>query len=171
MVELKRHALLLLLCLGVSCTTTRKWDGPDPNFTLSGEAARQELDRYTVVENGLTSQRQGFYMGPRQQLYSFESLTPMMKRITPETADRAAHIQRGFKLNRIVGWTSLAMLVAGSMVQDDLQMGLLSLGGFGAVWWAGRDTYLRWQLTKISPSYNDELQSKFAPRFSWIKHF
>lgn len=161
----------LILFVSVSCTTTRTWDGPDPNFTLHGEPARQELDHYTLREDGFFHQRQGFYMGPRERLYSLESLTPMMKRVTPETAQTASRIERGFKLNRIVGWTSLALLVAGSMVQDDLQVTLVGLGGTGAIWWAGRDSWLRWQLTKVSPAFNDELQSKFAPRFSWNKQF
>lgn len=162
--------LLILLTLG-GCATARKWDGKDPNFQLTNEAARQELDNYTFREEGIFSQYEGFKMGPQERLYSLSSLEPMMKRVTPATSESVATIQRGLKLNKIVGWTSLAFLVAGSMLQDDLQVMLLGAGGFGAAWWAGRNTWLRWQLTKIGPAYNDELESRFAPRFSWIKQF
>ena len=155
MVGMSRLGLLtLLFWFATSCTTTRQWDGADPNFNLHGESARQELDNFTLKEDGLLTQRQGFYMGPREQLYSLTSLKPMMERITPDTATKVSKIERGFKLNKIVGWTSLALLVAGSVMQDDLQVSLLALGGAGTVWWASRDTWLRWQLTKISPALN-----------------
>lgn len=163
--------LFMLLLLTISCTTARKWDGKDPDLTLTGEAARQELDNYTFKEEGLFSQRTGFRMGPLETLYSLDSIAPMMKRVTPAKTEKIETIQRGLKVNKAVGWTSLALLVAGSMLQDDLQMTLMSIGGFGALWWAGRDTWLRWQLTTLSPQYNDELATRFAPRFSWNKQF
>lgn len=171
MVELKHLALLLMAFLLGACATAQRWDGTDPNFQLSGEAARQELDLYTFKEEGFLKQREGFHMGRHSTLYTLDSLAPMIERQAPEASERVSTVQRGLKLNRKVGWVSLALLLAGSLMQDDLQTALVGLGSVGAVWWAGRDSYLRWQLTKVAPLYNEELQSKFAPRFSWIKHF
>lgn len=169
--HVKMIKLLFLLALTASCTTARKWDGKDPNLNHTGEAARQELDNYTFKEDGLLTQRSGYRMGPLETLYTLESLAPMMKRVAPQQVDKIETIQRSLKVNKMVGWTSLALLVAGSMLQDDLQVTLMGVGGFGALWWAGRDTWLRWQLTTLSPGYNDELANRFAPRFSWNKQF
>lgn len=160
----------LLLVLG-ACATAHKWDGQDPDLKLSGEPARQELDRYSFKRDGFFQQGDGFHVGTTHSFYTLDSLAPMMARTTPETHQDVARIQRGFALNRIVGWTSLALFSLGSLLDGTPHDALIGAGLLGGAWWAGRDCYLRWQLTKISDKYNDELADRFAPRFSWVMPF
>lgn len=170
-----RHSLvrsLFALCLILLGGCAHRWEGDKPNFKLSGEAARQEIDAFSFYQETVFTQKGGYRVGPSERLYSFESLYPMIKEATPEIASDAWDIRKARSQNRLLGLGSLLVFFLGSTLPGDAERHTMQLAGLaGAAIWVGREAWIHWQMVQLAPAYNQELQNRFAPRLTFSRRF
>jgi hypothetical protein len=159
----------MLLC---GCATSR-WRGGTPDFKLTGEAARQETDRYTLAPLSVAAVHTGvgYQVGPQERAYTFESLQPLIKAAAPRTARKARRILGKQRLNEKVGWLALALFAGGSVFDGETRQVLQGVGVAGMAWWLGRHVWIRWEVAQLAPVYNQEFGNRFAPRFTLLHRF
>jgi len=127
----KLEVLLIISLLVQGCATAYR--GPGPDLSLRGEAAKAEYEKFEMSESfwngGATP------LGPSNQLYTRESLRPILAEVSPDaiqSMDRARKWQKavfvsfGFAMAGLLG--SL-LAPSGSSTQAILFGGGLTMAG------------------------------------------
>lgn len=159
---IKNFLCLLMSTLVLSACAS--YGGLTPDYSLSGDDGRQEVDDFTI--------KAGAWGSPVVEMggkaYYMDSLTPLFANVSDDGAkklDRAIWLERA-------GWVSLAAAVAviffrGSNVTAADNLAFFTFLGVGAGL-----TYLRVQATdEAIDQYNRDLRQKFNPGLSWNYQF
>lgn len=144
------------------CATTYRGKGPD--FSLKGEEASRELQKFQV-NHSFFSQGTTFYeMGPDHTEYYASSLEPFMNEVSPSFAT----LRRRAMTWKVVGWIFLAG-AAGILLGSTSSGSAASvqIPFYSAVVCSmGSSIYSNSLAGEAAEQYNRDLQQKFTPRVS-----
>lgn len=164
-----RGALVFALILQ-GCASSYK--GPEPDFSLTGNAAKLEADKFTLQPSHSLVRGPWYDMGPTQARFSIRSLEPMINKISmdaSETLERAATIRRlqygVLSLAAILGVIALGSVDNAS--SRAVTTGAVLLGATGL----GLGFHYDSLLSQGASEFNRDLKRSFTPALTWNWRF
>ncbi len=84
---MKRVLALILSVSLTGCVT--HYQGPTPDFSLKGEAAQKEIEKFQFHFSWWTPAPGFFFMGPKDaaDIYTGDSVKPVMRAVSPESLE------------------------------------------------------------------------------------
>lgn len=161
---------LVLMIFTVGCAS--QYQGPKPDFSLTGEAAKREYEKFEFPESFW---RQGIgvqLMGPNEDLYTTESLRPVIESVSPRSWEQNERAQSRIRIGRYLLLGALALVVIELTDEDrhfsnEQAIAYWSLLGvsFGFNFSAG------FVQKSASEMYNEDLRRKFSPALTVNVHY
>ncbi len=146
------------------CAST--YTGPKPDYSLRGEAATTEIEKFKLSEGYFNQGDNLFGMGPTKKLYKQKSILPIIEEVSPEAISR---IQNA-KSWRTAGWLAWAIAVGvlvsefsdsdNTITNDELFWGALG----SSIVLNSVSYYKRAEATEV---FNRDLRQKFNPSVSY----
>lgn len=159
-----RHLLrLMIVCSFVLQGCATEYKGRDPDFKLSGAAARTEIENFSLDDNYW---HQGVFlrMGPEGTAYTLPSLEPLVAKVSSEAAARVQTAKTLRKIQLLTSLATLGMLVAANLTEDDSTKIALYTGvlvGAGSTITLG--FVFPGYLASAAKDYNRDLRARFSP--------
>lgn len=148
------------------CGCVSNYKGPKPDFSLSGEAAQKERDKFQFHKYWFLDGAGYYYMGPEDEdtLYKGSSLKPIIQDVSPTAVEKEKIAQRW-------QWVNIGLVIAsvGYILsqRDDLDSGdwIVFYGGLlGSV---GAGHYAKYKHRQSIDDYNRDLNQKFTPALTY----
>ncbi len=160
---LKTLAILCVLQLATGCVS--KYKGPPPNFELTGESAKLEVEKFRFREGYWSQYPNGFTMGPEAKTYFTSSLEPVIAEVSPQ----AMRVIEKSKKWEYLEWATLSAALAMLMIEvtdddgdfftQDQTILYYSLLGISI-----GSSYVRLSfMSQAAEQYNRDLGARFTP--------
>lgn len=160
--------LVLIISLLGCATPPKEYEGETPNFNLQGEQAVSELEKFTLNSSYFSSNSYFVEMGQQEDIYTFDSLKPLMTSVSPSSFELIETSRE---------WTKYSLYALAGAV------GFLAYKLIDGDDWSSSDKIIHYSLLGFSLTstiivapalvsrgasiYNQDLREKFAPGLSF----
>jgi hypothetical protein len=152
------------------CGCVSSYTGPKPDFSLTGEAAKKERDKFQFQKYWFLDGAGYYYMGPEDEdtLYTGSSLKPIIQDVSPAAIEKEKVAQRWQWVNYALIGAAVGYIVS---QREDLDTGdwLVFYGTLLASVGAGH--YSKYKHRQSIDDYNRDLDRKFTPALSYNWRF
>jgi hypothetical protein len=167
---MKKQIWLFSLLFLMSCAQHRPVTRP--NYSLKREAARQEVDRFTMWSKPFVSLRSNFEMGPKARSYPAEDLFEMIQEVSPTSQKSIDRFKKWQHRKWLVVTFAGVLWGLGTINPKDSQKNQMQMLGYAlGLYGLGIHLYQIHQLRKIPDRYNKDLNQRFFPSVSWTTNF
>lgn len=163
----KNFIILSILLLSTGCVSNYK--GPPPNFDLTGESAKAEVERFKFREGYWSQHPNAFTMGSEEETYFTSSLEPIISEVSPKSMQVIQNSKKWEYIQWVTLGAALAMLAIelndddGKSFTQDQSTLYYSLLGISV-----GSSYVRLSfISKAAKQYNRDLESRFVPTISF----
>jgi hypothetical protein len=159
------NLLILSIAFLVSCASTYK--GPKPDFSKTGDAAQEEIKKYSFEEDYWT---QGYFyrMGPDRQALTLGSLRPVIESTSTSATEL---LDKGEKWHQaaLVGiGVAIVSIVGASMSHNhSVQNPLYGVSIAGSAFSLTSSFISAAKLKDGAVQFNKDLRSKFNPKITY----
>lgn len=161
--------LLLPILFLWGCSSYRDIGKPDQS--LKGEAAKQEVDRFSLWSKSYLSLNTNLQMGPKAKSYSLESVSPVIKEISPGSVEKLKKFESIDKTKWNIFITAGTLFVLSFVNPNQNQKSQLKWAAiiFETI---GISIHLYQinEIRQIPRIYNHDLNEIFFPSISWSKN-
>ncbi len=170
---MKKFFLLLIVSFFL-CSCVSDYKGRKPDFSLKGESARKEIERFRLSDHFLDQRRNAFEMGPEgeTEIYLSESLKPIIREVSPAALKELEVAEKWTRLWWIPYGIAIGVLAV-EVANKDKDWHPAST----AVFWSALGTSVGFSFYQLSVMqnttkiYNEDLKSKFAPGIGYNAEF
>ncbi len=161
----RMNLLWLPIFFFVSCATTYK--GPNPDFSKTGDAAQEEIKKFSFEEDYWT---QGYFyrMGPDRQAHTLGSLRPVIENTSTEAT---ALLDKGEKWHQAalvgIGVAIISLVGAAMSHNKSVQNPLYGVSIAGSAFSLTSSFISAAKLKDGAVQYNKDLRSKFNPKITY----
>lgn len=157
---MSKLCLFFFVLLLSACTiipSKRAYERPD--FSLTGEAANKEIERFRLDE--ISPQAARFQSEKSNQYAHTEDVKPLVEEVSPKAIER---IEKS-KIHNPINWTLFGLWIATNFIDD------------GKYWWYGLGANVGWSIymsnyrENTATQFNKDLKAKFRPTLSYLFQF
>jgi hypothetical protein len=161
-------SILLILTTTMGCAHFATYGGQKPNFSLTGNAAKEEIHRFRLEEDNFwTCDFPCFENDPLKRQHTWESILPLIESVSPEAVKSYRKAQTLRKVQLYLLGVGVGGLVAGLIAKDNVKQTYLAISTIGSISSIGTGMYAAWTLSTIPEIYNRDLGKKFSPVVGW----
>lgn len=167
-----RKMLAIFLCLALvsGCATT--YQGPPPNFKLTGDEAKKEFEKFSWSESEFSQHPRFVRMGPEKTVVKRWSLDPIIDDVSPAAREKINKAKKWNLAQGILVSISLGLLIYGLSSKDNRsESNLYAIYGTAGVSLVIGMFVVPPIMKDATEQFNRDLKQKFAPSLAWQTSF
>lgn len=157
--------LLVVVFFGTGCASRLShYGGEKPNFELSGEAGKKEVQRFRLEEDNFWACGfPCFESDPQKRQHTWESMLPLIETASPDAVQKYKRSVTWWKVQLYSLGVGLAGLALGLATRGDERKTFLTASLAGSMTSIGSSFVVGWIRSDIPDTYNRDLNHKFQP--------
>jgi len=169
MFKVRPIARVFIALVMIICSSCSSYPGPyKPDFTLTGEAREQEIQKFSFKEGFFHQGVWQFAMGPQEKPYWISSLKPVITEVSPEAWKHVEEAHASHRYGQITFALALAILIS-ELTDGDKEFSrdqaLLYWPLLGVT--LGSSLLSVRSMNRAAGQYNRDLRARFDPVVGW----